>query len=343
MLAEEHEAAIASGREALVIAEPLGLGEIVAATLGTVGLARSYAGDAGGRDDVERSLQTALAIHSPEAARAYNNLAAIFFSGGDLRRARTVAEEGIRVAERFGNAPIMQNLGSWEADWTYADGRWDDCLRTTSDFIAACEAGSPNYLESWIRMVRGHVRLARRDDEGALDDGRRAIAAGRVANEPVSLSDALGFLLRAEVELGRTADAQETAEELLSYLTRGVGGTCMAPLRLAWAAASLGLAAEARGALNALPPYGRWLESARLVLDGRYGHAADLFVEIGSLPEEAYARIRAAERLTGEGRSQEADAQLQPALAFWRSVGATRYIREAEAILEASDSLKQPR
>jgi tetratricopeptide (TPR) repeat protein len=336
MLAEENEAAIAAGREALAIAEPLGLGEIVAATLDTIGVARTHVGDAGGRDDIERSLQTALAINSPEAARACNNLAALFFSSGDLRRARKVAEEGIRVAERFGNAPVIQGLGSWEGDWTYADGRWDDCLRVTSEFIAACEAGSPNYLEYWTRSVRGHVRLARGADEGALDDGRRAVAAARLTHSPQELSDALGFLLRAEVELGRTADAQEAAEELLSYLVRGVGGNYMAPLRLAWVAEGLGLAAEARKALNALPPTGWWLESAGRVLDGRYSDAADLFVEIGSLPEEAYARLRAAERLIGEGRRQQADDQLHRALAFWRSVGATRYVREGEALLAAS-------
>jgi hypothetical protein len=33
-------------------------------------------------------------------------------------------------------------------------------------------------------------------------------------------------------------------------------------------------------------------------------------------------------RLVAESRRAEADEQLQRALAFWRSVGATRYIRE---------------
>jgi hypothetical protein len=37
-----------------------------------------------------------------------------------------------------------------------------------------------------------------------------------------------------------------------------------------------------------------------------------------------------------EGRRAEADAQLEQALAFYRSVGATRYIREAEALLAVS-------
>jgi hypothetical protein len=41
-------------------------------------------------------------------------------------------------------------------------------------------------------------------------------------------------------------------------------------------------------------------------------------------------------RAPGAGRRGMADAQLQRALAFWRSVAATAYIREAEALLAAT-------
>ena len=40
--------------------------------------------------------------------------------------------------------------------------------------------------------------------------------------------------------------------------------------------------------------------------------------------------------LVAEGRRAEADIQLQKALASYRSVGATRYIREGEALLAAT-------
>jgi hypothetical protein len=58
-----------------------------------------------------------------------------------------------------------------------------------------------------------------------------------------------------------------------------------------------------------------------------------MYRRIGSRVDEALARLRAAELL---GRGSEADVQLQKALAFWRSVGATRYIREGETLLAAS-------
>jgi hypothetical protein len=37
-----------------------------------------------------------------------------------------------------------------------------------------------------------------------------------------------------------------------------------------------------------------------------------------------------------EGRRAEADVELQRSLAFWREMGATRYVREGEALLAAS-------
>jgi hypothetical protein len=57
---------------------------------------------------------------------------------------------------------------------------------------------------------------------------------------------------------------------------------------------------------------------------------------MGSLPDEALARLRAADKLVADGRRAEADEQLGRALAFFRSVGATVYVREAEALLAAA-------
>ena len=59
-------------------------------------------------------------------------------------------------------------------------------------------------------------------------------------------------------------------------------------------------------------------------------------MDIDFRPGEAYARLRVARQLVEEGRRAEADVQLQRSLAFWREVGATRYVREGEALLAAS-------
>jgi hypothetical protein len=75
---------------------------------------------------------------------------------------------------------------------------------------------------------------------------------------------------------------------------------------------------------------------ARAVAADDLSGAADVFDDIGASTFVAFYRLRAAERLLAEGRRAEADVQLAPALPFYRSVGATRYVREGEALLAAS-------
>ena len=69
---------------------------------------------------------------------------------------------------------------------------------------------------------------------------------------------------------------------------------------------------------------------------GDFATAADIIGEIGAFAQEALFRLWAAEQFVREGRRAEADEQLRRALAFYRSVGATRYVREGEALLAAS-------
>jgi uncharacterized protein HemY len=70
-----------------------------------------------------------------------------------------------------------------------------------------------------------------------------------------------------------------------------------------------------------------------------FAAAAEILHRAGSRPEEAEARPRAAEQLVAAGRPAEADQQLKQALAFYRSVNATRSVRECETLLAASPAL----
>jgi hypothetical protein len=60
-----------------------------------------------------------------------------------------------------------------------------------------------------------------------------------------------------------------------------------------------------------------------------------LYREIGARTLEAGARLHAALHLVGEGRRGAGEAELRPALEFFRAVGATRCIAEGEALLAA--------
>jgi hypothetical protein len=81
----------------------------------------------------------------------------------------------------------------------------------------------------------------------------------------------------------------------------------------------------ARQWIKTIATESKWNDAALLILDGEFGRAADVFAEIGSLPDAARA-------LLGAGDPES----LGKALDFFRSVGATRYVREAESLLTAS-------
>ena len=82
------------------------------------------------------------------------------------------------------------------------------------------------------------------------------------------------------------------------------------------------------------PP--RWVEAAERILAGGFHEAAETYETIGALPEAADARLRATERLIGEGRRAEGEVELATAVTFFRQVGATAFLRRAEALLPAS-------
>jgi hypothetical protein len=77
----------------------------------------------------------------------------------------------------------------------------------------------------------------------------------------------------------------------------------------------------------------KWIDAAKAFVSGDFLRAAEIYAETGSLPDEAFARLRAAEALIARGNRAEGDRELQRALAFYRSVGATAYLREGEALL----------
>jgi hypothetical protein len=76
-----------------------------------------------------------------------------------------------------------------------------------------------------------------------------------------------------------------------------------------------------------------WHDVALAIADGHLLEAADRLEEIGDVSSAAEVRLVALRLLSGDDRRSVVDAQLPKVLAFYRSVGATRYVREAEALL----------
>ena len=105
-----------------------------------------------------------------------------------------------------------------------------------------------------------------------------------------------------------------------------------APSDAAWAMSALGARTSCSELIEPKRGPSRWAAAGAAILRGDLLAAADVFAEIGSLPDEARARLRAAERLDGEQRAE----QLRLARAFYDSVGATGFLRECEALEAAA-------
>lgn len=159
------------------------------------------------------------------------------------------------------------------------------------------------------------------------------LASAREAKDPQMVTLALGTGARTMVALGREKEAQALAAELLRQPKHTRDWRIV---ELAWVARRLGCVDEVRAGLEQATLHPRWTRVIEALIDERYEEAAEGFSVIGDLDSEAEARLRAAEQLVAQGRRAEADAQLDPALAFFRPVGASRYVQQAERLLAAT-------
>jgi hypothetical protein len=220
MLAGETEGALQVGTEALAMAEDLGLDEVKAAALNSIGTAREVDGDPAGLDDIERSISISLAANSPECVRAYTNLAASTLSLGDLARGIELDEEGIRAAERFGEEIGLRFLRGHQMITSFLSGRWDECLVLADAFIASGEAGSPHAFEAEARSERALISLARDRPEAAIADVRIAVELARHA-DPQVVEAVLCAAVRVLQAGGHVRDADAIARELLDFWAAG--------------------------------------------------------------------------------------------------------------------------
>jgi class 3 adenylate cyclase/tetratricopeptide (TPR) repeat protein len=330
MLADELEDAIRIGEEALAMSELLGLEELRAHALDTIGTSRDSLGDERGLAQLEEAAELATRLRSPEAARALNNISVVHASRGDFTRQGEYLRKVVRLGEelgalafaRYGRATLANNL-----IWT---GAWDEGLRLADAILA--EEGREMWAGAMhVRRNRALARLARDDVDGALDDIERALEDSRKMEDPQTRIPALGAAARIYLELGREASARELAAELVEQLRSAADWRLV---DFAFVAARLGYTAELRAMIERLPPT-RLTSANHALVSEDFGRAARLFDDGGAAFVAAHCRILEAEKLAAEGRQGDASEHLDLALAFYRSVGATRYIRRAEALLGA--------
>jgi len=333
-LAGENHEGLRLGEEARELAVRLGLAELEANALATIGSAKMSLRDLGGLSDLERSLEIAIAANSPEAATILVNQAVeAFLIRGDLVREDELLGEAQRVAERFGDRATLR-FSRGDRIWTrWALGHWDEAARAADEFIAEC-GSSPHYLENMARQVRAYLRLARGDREGALDDYYRALELGRKIKDPQALLPGLLQTAACCAELGRIEEAQSLAGEALGVIRAHIEHVTALSM-ITPVAKQLGLRQEVLDIIEKAPE-GVWKDVVLAGARGDFSRVADFYAGFGSRTLEAGARLCAAEELIEAGRRAAGEAELQKALDFYRSVGAAFYIERGETLLAAS-------
>jgi class 3 adenylate cyclase len=338
MMAGHYEDGIRVGREGLQIAEKLGLDDLRAHALNSIGISRTTLGDAEGIADLESAIAIALENNLPDqGVRAYGNLAEMMGNYlGDLSRAFELRAEGRTLAEKFGLAGYSRFLRGELVIECYWTGRWDDALELADELLSEAEADSPNYMDSQCLLARARIRLAR-GEPVAFEDAEKALETARRVRDPQALYPALAFRARAELAAGRLEEASALADELVSSWANRPEAMLDSHLQsfvdAAEALRALGRGSELIAVAAKARHQTRWTGAATAFVSGDFLRAAEIYAAAGSAPDEAFARLRAAEALIAGGRRAEGDEQLQRALAFYRSVGANAYLRQGEALL----------
>ncbi|MDX6414106.1 MAG: hypothetical protein QOH23_1516 [Gaiellaceae bacterium] len=340
MLADENDAAIESGTEALRLATELGLDDLRAHALNNVGSARSAAGDRRGLAELEESIEIASAANAiHEVLRAHNNLNTMRAVYGEVGQAWEGAQETRRLAEHFGHYGFVRFIdGGAAVGIPYALGYWDEAFANAEKFLASVEQGSPHYQTPSTYSFRGLIRLGRGDAEGAAADARRALELVGSFRDPQILQPTLGMSAHIFLSVGDEGRSAETAADAIEGLRslHQLGFAAVELHYLMWVAFVLGRSADVLEIAERDPIDSNWIRALGLIATGDLRAAAKVYDEMGAASAAAFYHLRAAEHLASEGRRAEADEQLRPALAFYRSVRATRYVREGEALLAAS-------
>ncbi|MDQ2982663.1 MAG: AAA family ATPase [Actinomycetota bacterium] len=327
--------AVGLGRSALVMAESLGADDLRAHALTTIGFARAMSGDFEGAGDVEAAIALSGAGNLPDYIRAHAVLSALLAHEGDLRRSAELRAEASHAAERYGDLSILRFLEAERVAESYWSGDWDEAASIADDFIGEGKAGRRHYGEILCREMRAQIRLAQGNVEGAVEDAAQGLVAARETGHAQSLYPALAIAARAHLAAESPTQAEERVDELLATWS---SERRMPPsywiADLAVTMDGLGRGDELVARANEGDSSTRWLDAAvAYVRDPRA--AAEVYARIGSRPDEAFARLRAAEALLAAGDRGGADAELAPAIEFYRAVGADAHVRRGEELAAA--------
>jgi class 3 adenylate cyclase/tetratricopeptide (TPR) repeat protein len=330
MLASRAELALERGQEALEMATSLDLPEVRADALNNLGAAQMGTPEA--IPLLEESIELSARLNLPQEARGHHNLSVCAYVVGDVPKAIEEVEAAITSGERFGLAPLVRFSRGQLPGYYFRTGRWEQAFALADGVIAE---GIPGPTES-TRLIRGWIRALQGEIADALEDVQHALAKARSMDDPQGMYPALAVSAFVHAEAGDDARATELLTELAdrwSEREMAYGAPC--DLAVAWfdhlGAHVWRQKYDHEGAVQTA-----WLEGARALVDQDFAHAVAVYERTGAVIDVAAAQLYAARKLVESGRRAEADAYLRPALALYRSLGATHRVRQGEALLAAT-------
>jgi hypothetical protein len=171
---------------------------------------------------------------------------------------------------------------------------------------------------------RAAIHVARGDDIGAERDAAQAVEKTDPQTDPQAVSPELAVAAFVFGTVGNRQRADETVTEALRVLRRlnPLGMAVFDSPLLMWAALELGREGELVAELGREPFKSPWLRASLAVGVRDFGAAAEICSGMGAPSYEAFLRLQAGD-----------EENVRRALAFYREVGARRYIAEAEAAL----------
>jgi len=333
MLNWQPEPALGRAREALAMAESLGLEHVRARTLNIIGVTRVGMGDPGGLADG----QAAVAI-----AREIRNLDILMSSLENLRSSQwylgLIEEAAASVADMQATSGAHRGLtrqltATMDASLAYTQGDWQRALRSAEIAAAVESADETTYWIPWVLAVRVAIHLARGEMGPAPPLAKRALARGRAAEDPQVLIPGLWASGATLLAAGRLDEARALAREVFATTANLILAWDLG-VEFAWLCTDLGLSGELEASIADQPDL-PWNRVMRVICAGDYLSAAAMLVDLRHRPGEAQARLRAAEALAAAGRRAESAIELERALDFYRSVGASAEIARAERLLAA--------
>jgi class 3 adenylate cyclase/tetratricopeptide (TPR) repeat protein len=309
-------------REALAVADACGDDRLAMHAMNTLGLARVNAGDAGGVEDLERSVgrgESAGVVF--ELSTSLNNLGNVLWQLGRLDEGDARLAEAGALNRRFG---ITSGVAWNEGERVYErDNRGDlEGLIATADHFLSLPYAEASYQTRPVLACRARALLARGQVDEAVADAERAIADLSGAGLDAQTGS---WMLVVTSRCLRAAGRAEDAEALLGQAMARKPDVMMFDLPLELV--ELGRGEEYLALMDGVAGH-VWLEAGRAAAAGDLVGAVATYGRIGARLAEGWAGLLAAEH----GDTSHLDA----ALAYFEEQRATPYAQRCRALLQAS-------